>query len=211
MPETLLAASRDPIVRSIRTQHRAIELLALGLRPKQVAKMTGLSSRRINSFRRAFVSDQDRRARPGASPATILREPQPRAAAAMFFAVYQRIAPQDATDEALPHLAPAYELYQRLMTGFEPVWPSLAIADAYTLLTAAQANQISLVICEHHETRFLAIPGSERKWGCPFCTLAKGEWQLETCAPDRPSAGTETIIGIRLGATDASGAPRLSA
>ena len=199
----------DPFVKSILDQHRAIKLLAHGLRPKQVGMMTGLSNKRINNLRRGLFPAEDRRARPGTSPATILRYPQRRAAAAIFLAVYKRYVPEDTVDPTQPYLLPAYRFYQDLMVRHEPYMPILAIDDAYTLLTAVQGKEIERKICDSHGTGYLIIPDFERKWGCPFCSLAAGEWSLEDKSEPDASAGTEASLGVRSGAKELPSQARL--
>ena len=58
----------------------------------------------------------------------------------------------------------------------------LAIEDACTVLVALESGLVTPADCDRHGTRYLVVPGHDRAWGCPYCTLEAGEWSLPSGA-----------------------------
>ncbi len=181
-PDEILQSCRDPQIRVIKAQAFALRLLARGLRPKQVAIATGISQWKVNDLRKGLMPS-DCFARPPMSVATILRRPWLRAGASLFVGVHQRIADGETdTDDPWSLFLESYDIYALLAGRFRDVWPLLAIEDACTIFLALESGLVASAACDRHGTRYLVVPGHDRAWGCPYCTLEAGEWSLPSDA-----------------------------
>jgi len=179
-PEELIRSCKDPQVQSVRRQGIALKLLARGLRPKQIAIAADMSQWKVNDLRKGLMP-KDWQARPPMSAATILRRPWLRAGASLFIGVYQRLADNEgAINDPWDLFLQSYDIYEVLASGFRETWPVLLIDDACTIFTSFQKDLVDSAICEHHGTRYLIAPEHDRVWGCPYCSLAAGEWSLPT-------------------------------
>lgn len=177
-PEELIRSCQDPQVQSVHRQGVALKLLARGLRPKQVAIAADMSQWKVNELRRGLMP-KDWQARPPMSAATILRRPWLRAGASLLVGVYQRIADSEGSvSDPWDQFLESYDIYEVLANSFREMWPILAIDDACTIFMSFQRGLIDSATCEHHETRYLIAPDYDRAWGCPYCSLATGEWSL---------------------------------
>ena len=176
--DEVFQSCEDPLVKSVRAHGFALQLLARGLRPKQVAIIAGISQWKVNELRSGLMPD-DRLARPPMSVTTILRRPWLRAAASLFVVIHQRIVDgKDTTDDHWTLFLKGYDVYESVAQSFRERWPILAIEDAFTIYRALDAALIVEDPCDHHGTHFLIVPGHDRAWGCPYCTLEAGEWSL---------------------------------
>lgn len=181
-PDEILRSCRDPQVQVIKAQAFALRLLVRGLRPKQVAIATGISQWKVNDLRKGLMPD-DRLARPPMSVATILRRPWLRAGASLFVSVHQRIADGEAdVDDPWKLFLESYDIYALLAGRMQDAWPLLAIEDACTIYMALESGLVTSAACDRHGTRYLIVPGHDRAWGCPYCTLEAGEWSLPSGA-----------------------------
>jgi len=196
------------VVRSVKAQNIAVELLSLGLRPKQVVLITEVSIKRVNQFREGLIlSAADRAARPPMSAATMLRQAELRAASSFFFSVYQRVMAVSGVQR--PEWATfhqAYEIYANQSTivarGHSEVLPILPIEDALTLIMALEQGQLEAVLCEEHDTRYLTITDHHRTWRCPYCTRADRKRPSNGRPMPRVVARTEPDFGVRAGNID---------
>ena len=187
-----LAACKDPVVRLVKAQNVALDLLSLGLRPKQVVLITELSIKRVNQIREGLIlSAADRAARPPMSAATILRQAELRAASSFFFSVYQRVmAVSDVTSD-LTGLSfhEAYEIYAHQSTivakGQGEVLPILPIEDAWTLIMALEQGQLEAVLCEEHDTHYLTITRSSSNLALPLLHARRSKEAIERSAHAR--------------------------
>lgn len=177
-PEKLIQSCRDPLVQSIHRQGVALKLLARGLRPKQVAIAADTSQWKVNELRKGLMP-KSRQAGPPMSAATILRRPWLRAGASLFVGVYQRVVDSEGiVDDPWELFLESYDIYEFLAASFRETWPVLPIDDACTIFMSFQKDLIDSAICEHHGTRYLIAPDYDRAWGCPYCSLAAGEWSF---------------------------------
>jgi hypothetical protein len=178
----------DPLVRLVQAQATALDLIKRGLRPKQVTFMTGLSIDRVNQLRAGLMPTSERWGRPPLSAATILRRPKLRAAACYFAGIYRRFAGNggDARSDWSLFLE-IYDIYRTVVSGLDELLPTLPIDDAFTIVQAMESGGIGWAYCELHSA-YLIIPDHNRVWGCPYCTLAKGEWSNLADKP-RPHEG----------------------
>ena len=180
--DEILRSCRDPVVKSVRAHDFALQLLARGLRPKQVAIIAGVSQWKVNELRRGLMPD-DRLARPPMSATTILRRPWLRAAASLFMVIHRRVVDsRDTADDHWTLFLRGYDVYEAIAESFRERWPALAIEDAFTIFMALESGLVASADCDHHGTHFLIVPGHDRAWGCPYCTLEAGEWSLTSHA-----------------------------
>lgn len=203
-----LAACTDPMVRLVKAQNLALELLRLGLRPKQVALITELNNKRVNQLREGLIpSVADRAARPPMSAATILRQAELRAASSFFFSVYQRVlAVSDGHQLDWDLFHESYEIYIHQSTmvakGRDEVLPILPIEDAWTLILALERDDLEAVFCEQHDAHYLTIRDHHRTWRCPYCTRADRKKLSNVRPMPGVVARTEPDFGVRAGNID---------
>lgn len=170
-------ACRDPLVRLVQIQAIALDLIKRGLRPKQIACMTGLSNEKVNQLRAGLMPTAERWGRPPLSAATILRRPKLRAAASCFAGIYQRFVDEvDAAGVNWPLFLESYDIYRTVAHGQGELLPILPIEDAFTIVLTMSSGGVAWVPCDRHIASYLIIPDHDRVWGCPYCTLAKSAW-----------------------------------
>ncbi len=211
-----LAACKDPAVRLLKAQNLALELLPLGLRPKQVANITELSPKRVNQLRECVIPAADRAARPPMSAATILRQAELRAASSFFFSVYQRVlAVSDGQQLDWDLFHESYGIYAHqssmVAKGRDEVLPILPIEDAWTLMMALERGGLEAVLCEQHGTRYLTILDHHRTWRCPYCTRADRKRSSNGRPMPHVIARTEPDFGVRAGNIDHGESRRVGA
>ena len=211
-----LAACKDPKVRLLKAQNLALELLPLGLRPKQVANITELSPKWVNQLRGSLIPAADRAARPPMSAATILRQAELRAASSFFFSVYQRVlAVGDGQQLDWDLFYESYEIYAHQSTmvakGQGEALPILPIEDAWTLMIALEWGDLETVLCEQHDAHYLTISDHHRSWRCPYCTRADRKRLSNGRSAARIVARTEPDFGVRAGNIDDRERPRVGA
>ena len=182
------AERTDPLVRLVQAQAVAIDLIKRGLRPKQIACMTGLNNDRVNQLRAGLIPPEARLAKPPLSASTILRQPKLRAAASCFAGIYRRLAGDEASNPIdWPLFLESYDIYLVFAHSQGELLPTLPIEDAFTIVQSMEAGGVAWRHCERHAA-YLIVPDHARVWGCPYCMLARTAWSDLEQTP-RPHGG----------------------